>query len=453
MAELGIRNFEDFDFISDPGFKNIKGAVRVLRLLEAIDEKRDLTSIGRMMVTFPIIPRLARMIVASIMEYPDVLEEILIAASFLNDRTPFLLPHGFELEARKAHHSFRHKLGDFVSYLKIFKAYTKAQNREEFCNRYYLDNRGMAEIFNVKRQLGEIVSGMNIPITGGGELSHYLSAVSKGLIQFVCKRSGKAQYSSLTAYGIKIHPGSVMFRQKPDFIVAGEVMKTSQMYARSVSPLNPELLKNISGELYAAFVQKRDLRGKKKEVRDYTNFIKIGSGIFNIQLDRKKKKVVILPLDKLQNAISGFDVEELKYFKGLRGKVVFNGYEMMSGMSLNRILSIIPKIQGIKEVVDKWPRGIHHEYTRDYYEIVRYIPHLLKPSKKTKNTKNLGFLTLLSDGDGSYWYSVYRDYVQALEESVSSLELLIDERVNVLTDDQHQVVNSTYRRLLELLEE
>ena len=59
------------------------------------------------MVNFPIIPRLSRIIIAAIMEYPDVIEEVLIAASFLNGRAPFLLPHGFELEARKAHHSYQ----------------------------------------------------------------------------------------------------------------------------------------------------------------------------------------------------------------------------------------------------------------------------------------------------------------------------------------------------------
>jgi len=454
MAELCIKDFEHFDFISNPGYKNIKGAVNVLRLLDAIDAERDLTSIGKMMVSFPIIPRLSRMIVASVMEYPDVLEEVLIAASFLNDRAPFLLPHGFELEARKAHHSFRHKLGDFVSYLEIYRAYTKAKDREEFCDRYYLDCKGMGEIYNVKRQLAEIVSEIGIPLTGGGYLSDYLCAVSKGLIQFVCKRSGKTQYSSLTAYGIKVHPGSVMYRQRPAFIVAGEVMRTSQMYARSVSPLSTELLKRISPELYAAFVEKK-AEGMKKiaSSRDFTNFIKIGAKKFDIQLDRKKQKIVILPLEKAQKLVSGFDTESPQYFKGLRGKVVFDGYEILSGISLSRILYIIPKIQGIKNVISDWPKGIHFEYIRDAFEILRFIPFLLYPSKKTKNSKNLGFLTLLTDGNGCYWYSVYRDYIQALEESVSSLDSLIDEKIVTLTKKQENIVNTTYRRLMELLEE
>ncbi len=452
MAELGIKDFERFDFISNPGYGNIKGGIKVLRVLGAIDEDRELTSIGRMMVRFPIIPRLARMLVASIMEYTDVLEEVLIACAFLNDRAPFLLPHGFELEARKAHHTFRHKLGDFVSYLKIYRAYVNTKDREDFCNRYYLDYKGMQEIFNIKQQLAEIVSELGIPIGKGGDLSDYLCAVSKGLIQFVCKRRGRASYSSLTAYGIKIHPGSVMFRQRPDFIVAGEILRTSQMYAMSVSPLNKNQLRNISPDVYYSFVQRKE-RGREKAslLRDYTNFIKIGEGKFEIRTDRKKKKVVVLPFEKLRSTISSIDFASLQDFRGLKGKVIVNGYEILGNMSLRRILEVVPKISRVDKIIDKWPKGIHFEYMRDAFEIVRYIPYLLYPCKKKESNRRLGFLTLLADGNGYYWYSSYKDFVQALEESVSSLETFIDEDINILNKEQEEVVNDTYRRLSEIL--
>jgi RNA helicase HrpA len=455
MAELGIKDFERFDFISNPGHGKIRGAIEVLRLLEALDEKRELTSIGKMMVKFPIIPRLSRMIVASIMEYPDVMDEVLTAAAFLNDRAPFLLPHGYELEARKAHHSFRHKLGDFVSYLKIYRSFVQASNKEEFCDRFYLDYKGMSEIFNVRRQMAEIVTEQGIPVTHGGPLSSYLCAVSKGLIHFVCKRTGKGSYSSLTARGIKIHPGSVMYMQKPEYIVAGEIVKTSQMYARSVSPLNPELLRNISFNLFLAFVEKK--RGAREKIvsssRDFTNFIKVGSERFEIKRDRKKRKVVILPFEKLQRAVAVVDVNKLQDYKGLRASVTLDGYEIMNGMNLKRVLSIAPKMAHVKEIVEKWPRGIRFEYVRDAFEVVRYIPYLLHLCKKSKNSKGLGFLTLISGGDGYYWYSGYRDFLQSLEESLSSLELLIDEDINILTEEQEKIVNDTYRKLLEILEE
>lgn len=454
MAELGIKDFERFDFISNPGSENIRSAIEVLHLLEAIDEKRDLTTIGEMMVRFPIIPRLSRIIVASIMEYPEVLEEVLIATAFLNDRAPFLLPHGFELEARKAHHSFRHRLGDFVSYLNIYRAYKKTRQREDFCSRYYLDYKGMEEIYNVKNQLAEIVSEMGIPISHGGSFRNYLIAVSKGLIQFVCKRSRRGGYNSLTAYGIKIHPGSVMYRQMPEYIVAGEIMRTSQMYAMSVSPLIPEWLKEISERLYTVFViQKGKRRRRIASERDFTNYVKIGSERFEIQWSKKeRRKIVILPLNKLKKALSS-EAASRQGFKGLRGKVILDGHEMLVNVELNRILEIVPKMRTTEKIIEKWPKGIHFEYLRDAFEIVRTIPYLLYPCLRKQGKKKLGFLTLLTDGNGNYWYTSYTDFLHALEESVSSLESLIDEDIQILTADQERMVKDAYRRLTEMLEE
>jgi RNA helicase HrpA len=450
MSELGITDFESFDFISHPGTENIRGAVRVLKMADAIDGNRELTTIGKLMVEFPIIPRLSRMIVAAIMEYPDVLDEVLTAASFLNGRAPFLLPHGLELEARKAHHSFRHKLGDFVSYLKIYRAFVNAEDREAFCERNYLDFKGMNEIFNVKQQLSEIVSNLGIPVSSGGDLSRYLFSVSKGLLNFVCKRTGKNIYASLSAYGIKIHPGSVLFRQRPDFIVAGEILRTSQMYAMSVSPLYPEWIQHISPELYNEFIRKP---GKKKvrDERDYTNFVKIGRERFEINVNKKKKKVALLPFDKLLEALKSVGDGELQNYRGMKGTVIYEGAELLSGMNLNRILQIVPRLTFLNRVLDKWPKGAHFEYVRDSYHIVRFIPQLLQPCRKTKSKAKLGFLTLLTDGNGEYWYSSYRDFMQALEESISSLESLIDEDINTLSDKQEKTVNEAYRRLTRLL--
>jgi len=453
MAELGIKEFENFDYISHPGVNNIRSAVQVLQLLEAIDGNRDLTEIGRLMTKFPIIPQLSRMIVASIMEYPDVLEEVLIAAAFLNGKPPFVLPHGEEFEARKAHHSFRHKLGDFVSYIKIFKAYEKAKDKAWFCNRYYLDTKAMEEIYNVKNQLAEIVSEIGIPVTGGGDYYNYLYCLARGLIQFVCKRDGRSTYRSLTAYGIKIHPGSVMYRQKPEYIVAGEILKTSQMYAMSVSPLNNVILKRLSPELLKSFTGKSAKKVEKLvKARDYTNFIKLGGEKLEIKKIGKKKKCVLIPYEKLGAIASRVDKYTLSGLKGLRGSILLNGYELLSGVNLRRIFEIAPKIAVLDDVLDEWPKSQQFEYMSESYDITRFIPHLMKPCRKSKTSKKLGFLTLLTNGEGFYWFSSYKDFTLALEESISSLEALIDEEINVLDEKQEEIVNETYRRLLNMIE-
>ena len=191
MAELGIKDFMDFDFIAPPGKEGIIGAVDTLNMLGALNKDNSLSSIGKLMVQFPLEPRISRIIVESIIRYPNVLEEAIIASSFLSTNSPFLLPQGEEMEARKAHHAFRDMQGDFVSYLNIFSAYKNSTNKERFCKKNYLDERVMSEIDNINEQLKEIVSDMNIPILNGGSRGDYLCCIASGMIQFVCIRTGK----------------------------------------------------------------------------------------------------------------------------------------------------------------------------------------------------------------------------------------------------------------------
>ena len=268
MAELGITNFQDFDFISPPGKEGIIGAVDTLNMLKALDSDNSLSTIGKLMVEFPLEPRISRIIIEAIMKYPNVIEESLIAASFLSANSPFLLPPGEEMEARKAHHNFRDIQGDFVSYLNIFKGYTSCQNKEKFCKKNYLDERIMAEIENINVQLKDIVSKMNIPISGGGNKSDYLCCIASGMIQFVCIRTGKGTYRSLTADHIYIHPSSVMFRQDPLFIVAGEIVRTSRMFAMSVSPMTKSLLYQLSPDLLDLLEQSKGKKSKEVVVKE-----------------------------------------------------------------------------------------------------------------------------------------------------------------------------------------
>ena len=276
MAELGIRDFESFDFISSPGQAGIASAIETLMLLDALNADRSLSQIGREMSRFPLLPRHSRIIVEAMMRYPDVLEEVLIATSFLSTNNPFLLPQGEETEARNAHHHFRDGAGDFVSYLKIYTAFRESKKKEAFCERYYLDKQILSEIVNVQQQLGEIVEDASLPVSGcglpiGGEqLARFISSIAKGLIQFICVRTGRSSYRSLTAERIEIHPGSVMFREAPNFLVAGEIVKTSRTFARSVSPLQREWLPLISADI-ASLLSEPGAEGAAKKTRRRSN--------------------------------------------------------------------------------------------------------------------------------------------------------------------------------------
>jgi ATP-dependent helicase HrpA len=452
MAEIGIKDFEDFEFISPPGREGIISAMETLYLLDALNKERELTEIGKMMARFPLLPRHSRIIVESIYHYPTVLEEVLIATAFLTVNSPFVLPPDEEIEARKAHHSFKNPMGDFVSYLKLYRAYVKNQNKVKFSEEYYLDKKVMDEICNVIQQLKEIVAEMNIPLQSGGSIADYLTSISRGLIQFVCVRNKQEMYRSLTAGSIQIHPGSVMFKAGPEYIVAGEIVKTSRMYARSVSPLKPEWLKRISPNLL------NELKGRGKggqprhAERDYTNQIKIGKFTFSI-ITQKGKKVVILPWARLQELLQDINIPYLADYRHLRGKIIFEQYEILNGMRLNTILKVAGWLKPEAGIILKWPRNKNFNFQTESSELCRYIDHLLYLCKRKKKQKRLGFLTLNTDGAGLYWYSCESDFHKALSESLAGLENIIDELAGLIENENIPRIKQMYRKLSQMVEQ
>jgi len=479
MAELGIYDFEDFDFISPPGTGGIKGAIETLALLQAIDRSRELTETGKMMVEFPLIPRHSRIIVEAIRRYHDVLEEVLIAAAFLSTHTPFLLPPGEEMEARHAHHHFSDASGDFVSYLKLFRAYTTqrdSKHRENFCNRYYLDVKVMNEIVNIKGQLEEIVSEIGVPLASGGSTKDYLCAVSAGLLQFVCERSGKTSYRSLTADKIQIHPGSVMFREAPPYIVAGEIVRTSRMFARSVSPLKRQWLPEISERLAAEFggaqqygrgspEKNRDPKAKgrkgkrgtaeaspRQDSRDSTWEFHLGGELFKLEPYKKNKKMAVLPWEKIRGVVERAAPQELKTHEKLRGKIVYQNYDIHPGDQLGSIIKIVPYINPVQDMREKPSKRGSFSTATDLPQLCDELEKILKLTPSRKKSKTLGFLTLDTDRTGNYWLKVIRSFHTAVDVSLASLELLADE-LNESVDKQHlQKVNRVYRRLSEIYE-
>lgn len=467
MSELGITNFMEFDFISPPGRENLIGAVDTLRMLEALDGDNSLSATGKLMAQFPLEPRVSRIIVESVMRYPDVLEEALIAAAFLSANSPFVLPSGEEMDARKAHHSFSDIQGDFVSYLNIFRAYEGAADKPKFCKKNYLDERILAEIENIDIQLKEIVAKLNIPVCGGGSRSDYLCCIAAGMIQFVCMRTGRESYRSLTAERICIHPGSVMFRQNPLYIVAGEIVKTSRMFAMSVSPLTKPLLEQISPDLLRRLErckpkkeapeqknQEDETDGRKKSRKESADgdVLTFGNETFRLK-KAGGKKLAVLPRDALLRAAAAEKNEDiLSRLSGVRGKVLYpDGFELLAGERLDTIVKIAKALDLTPISGGSWKRRIDTAQNgQDAAGIADLVKNILRVTEAKRKSREYGFICLFTDGNGAYWFKVSRGFITALNESLSSLETLICDSRATFSEEQRQDINAVYRKLHSL---
>ena len=478
MAELGITDFYNFDFIASPGKEGIIGAVDTLNMLGALDSDNCLSEIGKMMVRFPLEPRISRIIIEAIMRFPDVIDKALIAASFLSANSPFILPPNEEMEARKAHHRFRDMQGDFVTYLNIFNAYKQSDNKEKFCKKNYLDERVMAEIDNINYQLTQIVSDMNIPIVQGkGSYNDYLCCIACGMIQFVCIRTGRESYHSLTADHICIHPGSVIFKQNPVFIVAGEIVRTSRIFAMSVSPLtkpmldiiNPSLyeklqscknskVKDIEKELRIAKQKENKKDKNKKQAKTISNIseaelkensLSLGDFLFEVT-KIKGKKVALLPIEHFSLAVlQEKDKEKLNACGNLKGKIITRDKGvLLEGEKLSLMINIIKNLEISPIAEKKWNRKMNANINNpiEKEQIIDSLDWILRTAIAKQKNKEYGFITLFTDSKGNYWYKVSRGFSTALAESHASLETLIEENIDFTEEDKNKI-NESLRKV------
>jgi ATP-dependent helicase HrpA len=313
----------------------------------------------------------------------------------------------------------------------------------------------LSEIVNIVGQLEEIVGTLGVPITTGGSRDDYLCAVSRGLVQFVCARSGRGVYRSLTAEKIHIHPGSVMFREDPQYLVAGEIVRTSRMYARSVSPLRKAWLARISPVLAESLLGGAPYEGAaaKERRRDFTSQIRLGSGVFPIRVVKGGRKVVELQWEKLKPLLRELEPGTLPPFRDLRGTILWQGREICTDMKLGAILAAAPHIHPEQGAWEDWPQGKTFPFSAEARTLAGLLPRLLCLCPLKPGSDRLGFLALHSDNRGNYWFRVEKSLVTARLESLASLESMVDEPGELLDPAERETVSKLYRELSDLLEQ
>jgi hypothetical protein len=229
------------------------------------------------------------------------------------------------------------------------------------------------------------------------------------------------------------------------------------MYAMSVSPLSRNVLERISAGLYEALGSKGAVEGggpdfprEKLKARDFTNNIKIGGEVFAIETIRGKK-TVRLPWERLAPLKDDVGGETGRH-KGLRGEIILEGrYTILGGEKLSQILSLVPSLDIAGALGRKWPRKERFNSAGELGALLEQLPLILAPALWRPGKKELGFLCLLTDSAGYYWFTCSRGFHTSLNESLASLETLVDELGDGVDMGIKTQVNLIYRRLSDYL--
>ena len=159
MINLKLGDIEAFPFIDPPAKAAIVGGFQLLSQLNALDENRALTSIGRAMARLPIDPTVSRMLLQAREE--QALSEVLVIAAAISIQDPRERPMEEQDAADQMHRQFHDKNSDFLAYLNIWNAYhdkveSASQNQlRKFCKAHYLSYMRMREWRDIHAQIRE----------------------------------------------------------------------------------------------------------------------------------------------------------------------------------------------------------------------------------------------------------------------------------------------------------
>jgi ATP-dependent helicase HrpA len=163
---LKLGDIENFPFLDPPKSAAISDGYKTLYEIGAIDDQRNLTSIGWKLSRLPVDPRIGRMILAA--QENGVLSEMLIVAAVLEIQDPRERPHDpknptLQGKADAAHEQFLDKRSDFIGYLKLWDFYqnlktkTSRSGLRKACQQHFLSFNRMREWEDIHAELQRIV--------------------------------------------------------------------------------------------------------------------------------------------------------------------------------------------------------------------------------------------------------------------------------------------------------
>lgn len=327
MANLRLGSVENFEFIEPPDSRLVTDGHKLLDELGAITAKNDkanlpkrkqtldhlrLTRIGQKMARMPIDPRLARMLVAG--SDFDCIREMLIVVAALAVQDPRERPANKRQQADQKHAEFRQDDSDFLFYLSLWKALFEkdadgnklsGNQRKQFAKKHYLSFPRVREWSQTHRQLLQMVTDLNLADDKGGKkgagssdptsvedeevkavkYANLHRALLTGLLSTIAhKTENRGEYLAARQQKAKIFPASTVFKQVPPWVMAFEMVETSQVFMRTVAKIEPEWIISAAGNLLKYHYFEPHWSKKTGRVKAYAQISLFGLIIVSKQL-------------------------------------------------------------------------------------------------------------------------------------------------------------------------
>ncbi|WP_374109865.1 ATP-dependent RNA helicase HrpA [Pelomonas sp. CA6] len=260
MKALHLGQVEDFPFIEPPPRKAIADGYQLLAELGAVDERNELTEIGRELSKLPLDPRVGRMILEA--RRRDALTEVLVIASALSGQDVRDRPLEQQQQADEKHKKFDDERSEFMGYLKLWKWIADSRGgegehrlsnrkQEQLLREHFVSPRRVREWRDIHSQLHTVVAehGWRLNASPATYDQVHLSMLAGLLGNIGCKADDDEWY--LGARGIKFwrHPGAHLSKKPGRWIVAAELVDTTRLFGRGIAAIDVNWIAPLAGHL------------------------------------------------------------------------------------------------------------------------------------------------------------------------------------------------------------
>ncbi|XP_040540313.1 probable ATP-dependent RNA helicase DHX37 [Gallus gallus] len=291
MKALNIEKVINFPFPTPPPTEALAAAEELLIALGALKEPPmtgrlkeqqaaklscPISPLGRVMATFPVAPRYAKMLalsrqhdclpytitIVSAMTVRELFEEFDRPAASEEETVKLKGKKGRLVQMQRiwAGQGSLQKLGDLMVMLGAVGACEYSGCTPKFCEENGLRYKAMLEI---RRLRGQLTTAVNSVCTDAGlyvdpkmkppteaQATYLRQIVLAGLGDHLARRVQaeellddkwkNAYKTALLDDPVFIHPSSVLFKQLPEFVVYQEIVETTKLYMKGVSAVEPE---------------------------------------------------------------------------------------------------------------------------------------------------------------------------------------------------------------------
>jgi ATP-dependent helicase HrpA len=312
MSAFGLGEIETFPFIDPPQPHAVRAGYVLLQELGAMDERRELTLLGRELARLPIDPTVGRMLLQARRE--GSLNEALVIAAALSVQDPRERPLEAQEAADRAHREFHHPDSDFLALLNIWERYHDQFERmtqsklRKFCRQHFLSYTRMREWGDIHAQLLNVIGEeterkpeaktstapaaneaaddtQKLRVFGAPLYRAIHRSIIPGLLSNAARREEGNLFRGTGDRRVMVFPGSALFNRQaakkpdrkppegrssrsknPDWILAAEVVETTRLYARTVARIEPQWLAELGAHICTSSVSEPNWDAEKGRV-------------------------------------------------------------------------------------------------------------------------------------------------------------------------------------------